>query len=98
MRQIENSQAGVTLEHVERENGYREVLERCICDLLELSGKEVMRQVKWFDAILFVTSPHRVTHYHVDRECAWLVQLHGDKDIHLFDKHEGNRNERGADY
>jgi hypothetical protein len=88
MRSIENSKAWITLEHVEREPEYRDVLERCICDLLELSGKEVMRKIKWFDAILFVTSPGRVTHYHVDRECAWLVQLHGDKEIHLFDKRD----------
>jgi len=88
LRRIEDSQAWITLEHVEREAGYREVLQRCICDLLELSGKEVLKKVKWFDAILFVTSPGRVTHYHVDRECAWLVQLHGDKEIHLFDKRD----------
>lgn len=88
MRRIQESQAWITLEHVEREPGYREVLQRSICDLLELSGKEVLRKVKWFDAILFVTSPHRITHYHVDRECAWLVQLHGEKDIHLFDKRD----------
>jgi len=88
MRQIEDSQAWITLEHVEREEGYREVLQRSICDLLVLSGKEVMKHIKWFDAILFVTSPHRVTHYHLDRECAWLVQLHGEKEIHLFDKRD----------
>jgi hypothetical protein len=86
LRKIEDSQAWVTLEHVEREEGYREILQSCICDLLELTGKDVLRKIKWFDAILFITSPHRVTHYHVDRECAWLVQLHGDKEIHLFDK------------
>ena len=88
LKKIEGSQAWVTLEHVEREDGYREVLQQCICDLIELSGKQVMKMVKWFDAILFITSPHRVTHYHVDRECAWLVQLHGDKEIHLFDKRD----------
>jgi hypothetical protein len=86
LQRIEDSQAWVTLEHVEREEGYRDVLQQSICDLLELSGKELMKKIKWFDAILFVTSPNRVTHYHVDRECAWLVQIHGDKDIHLFDK------------
>jgi len=86
LRRIQEAQAWVLLEHVEREDGYREVLQQCICDLLELSGREMMLNIKWFDAILFVTSPRRVTHYHVDRECAWLVQLHGEKDIHIFDK------------
>ena len=86
VRRIESSQAWITLEHVEREDDYREVLQHCICDLLELSGKDIMKKIKWFDAILFITSPRRTTHYHVDRECAWLVQLHGEKEIHLFDK------------
>ena len=86
LRRVEDSQAWVTLEHVEREDGYREVLQNCICNLLEMTGRELMRQIKWFDAILFITSPHRVTHYHIDRECAWLVQLHGNKEIHLFNK------------
>jgi hypothetical protein len=86
VKQIEQGQTWVILKHIEREPGYREVFERCICDLLELTGKKILKDIKWFEAIVFITSPNRVTDYHIDRECSWLLQIHGDKEIHLFDR------------
>jgi hypothetical protein len=86
IRQIETAQAWIILKHVEREPGYREVLENCIRDILELSGRELLHKIKWFEAILFITSPNRVTEYHLDREVSWILQLKGDKEIHLFDR------------
>ena len=35
---------------------------------------------------MFITSPNRVTEYHIDRECSWIFQIRGDKTIHLFDR------------
>jgi len=86
IRKIDTAQAWIILKHVEREPGYREVLEGCIRDILQLSGPELLRKIKWFEAILFITSPNRVTEYHLDREVSWILQLHGDKEIHLFDR------------
>lgn len=86
IRKIDTAQAWIILKHVEREEGYRDVLENCIRDILELSGRELLRKIKWFEAILFITSPNRVTEYHLDREVSWILQLHGDKEIHLFDR------------
>ncbi len=86
IRKIDTAQAWIILKHVEREPGYREVLENCIRDILQLSGPELLHKIKWFEAILFITSPNRVTEYHLDREVSWILQLHGDKEIHLFDR------------
>ena len=86
IRKIDSTQAWIILKHVEREEGYREVLESCIRDVLRLSGAELLRKIKWFEAILFITSPNRVTEYHLDREVSWILQLLGDKEIHLFDR------------
>jgi hypothetical protein len=86
IKEIETGQTWIILKHIEREPGYREVFENCICDILELTGNEIVKKIKWFEAILFVTSPNRVTEYHIDRECSWLLQIHGDKDIHFFDR------------
>lgn len=86
IRKIDSTQAWIILKHVEREDGYREVLESCIRDVLRLSGAELLRKIKWFEAILFITSPNRVTEYHLDREVSWILQLLGDKEIHLFDR------------
>jgi hypothetical protein len=86
VRQIETGQAWVILKHIEREPGYREVFKSCLCDLLGLAGKDIVKDIKWFEAVLFITSPNRVTKYHIDRECSWLLQIQGNKDIHFFDR------------
>jgi hypothetical protein len=86
IEEIGKGQTWVILKHIEREPGYREVFENCVCDIVDLAGIKIVNRIKWFEAILFVTSPNRVTDYHIDRECSWLLQIHGDKDIHLFDR------------
>jgi hypothetical protein len=83
---IEKGQTWIILKHIEREPGYREVFESCICDILDLAGREIVKNIKWFEAILFITSPNRITKYHIDRECSWLLQIQGDKDMYFFDR------------
>lgn len=83
---IENSDAWLMLNHIEYEEEYRPILEATICDVLRLTRRNLLSKVKWFEAILFVTSPNRLTPYHLDRECAWLLQIQGNKDIHLFNR------------
>ena len=89
VRKIEQAEAWIILKHVEREDGYREVMEAAVCDALKLAGEageQLLRKIKWFEAIVFITSPNRVTEYHIDRECSWIFQIRGDKSIHLFDR------------
>lgn len=83
---IEHSDAWLMLNHIEYEDAYRPVLEKTICDVLRLTKRNLLSKVKWFEAIIFVTSPNRLTPYHLDRECAWLLQIQGNKDIHLFNR------------
>ena len=89
VRKIESAEAWIILKHVEREEGYRQVMEAVVVDALQLAGDaghRLLRKIKWFEAIVFITSPHRVTEYHIDRECSWIFQIRGDKAIHLFDR------------
>jgi len=89
VRKIELAEAWIILKHVEREDGYREVMEQAVVDALRLAGpagQELFRKIKWFEAIVFITSPNRVTEYHIDRECSWIFQIRGNKSIHLFDR------------
>jgi hypothetical protein len=86
VEKIEQGQTWIILKHIEREPGYKEIFEECISDIMRLAGKQLLKQVKWFEAILFITSPNRVTDYHIDRECSWLLQIQGNKDIHFFDR------------
>lgn len=89
VHKIESAEAWVILKHIEREEGYRQIMEAAVCDALSLAGKrgrELLKRIKWFEAIVFITSPHRVTEYHIDRECSWIFQIRGDKAIHLFNR------------
>ena len=73
VRKIESAEAWIILKHVEREDGYREVMETAVVDALKLAGddgRHLLRKIKWFEAIIFITSPQRVTEYHIDRECS----------------------------
>jgi hypothetical protein len=40
------------------------------------------------DIIIFVTSPKRVTAYHIDRECNFLLQIKGTKTMYVFDRED----------
>jgi hypothetical protein len=81
---IQNANGWIMLNHVERNMAYQKVLEDGIADVLQLTGRQVKNKIKWFESIIFITSPRRATPYHVDRECAWLLQIRGDKEIHFF--------------
>jgi hypothetical protein len=83
---LRHNDAWLVLHHVEHQPEYRQILESTICDILRLTRQNLFRQIKKFDSILFITSPNRKTPYHMDRECSWLFQLQGDKEIHLFDR------------
>ena len=65
VEEIERGQTWIILKHIEREPGYREVFENCILDIIDLAGKEIGKDIKWFEATLFITSPqprHRISH------------------------------------
>ena len=52
---------------------------------MQIDLRPVMRSK---EGIIFVTSPSRVTAYHIDRECNFLVQLRGSKHISIFDRND----------
>ncbi|MGI8988394.1 MAG: transcriptional regulator [Bryobacteraceae bacterium] len=88
IRRIESAGAWIILKKAERDPEYRELLERCMANLLELTGREFQKQMKFQTAIVFVTSPHRVTTYHIDSECNFILQIRGDKEIYVFDQND----------
>ena len=80
----------VILKRIHEEPGYRELLESCTDELSNLSGLDLRRD--YFDPIVtvFITSPGRVTPYHMDSEANFLAQAHGRKTVHLYDGNNRN--------
>ncbi|RXS96742.1 cupin domain-containing protein [Silvibacterium dinghuense] len=83
---IENSGAWMIFRRVHLDPDYNDILEECLRDVKALSGRRIEEDRKSQEAMIFVTSPNRITSYHIDRECNFLMQVRGTKTIHIFNR------------
>lgn len=83
---IRESNAWIVLSHAERDPQYRGLLDEVLDEAL--AGWRFRNQVKSREVIIFVSSPRRLTTYHIDRECNFLLQIAGEKTIHIFDRED----------
>jgi hypothetical protein len=88
LERIESAGAWVILKHAQRDPKYRVLIEKGMAELKRLIGDDLDPQIKQEDLIIFVTSPRRVSSYHIDRECNFLLQIRGAKTIHVFDQND----------
>ena len=86
IRRIQDAGAWIILRSAEQDPEYGAVLDECMAEIQMLLGKNLKKEMRVQDAIVFITSPQRVTTYHIDRECNFILQIHGDKDISVFDQ------------
>jgi hypothetical protein len=85
---IDNAGAWILLKRVQNDPDYNELLEQCLNEVKLLSGRRIDEDKKSQEAIIFITSPRRVTTYHMDRECNFLLQVRGEKAISIFDRND----------
>lgn len=85
---LENAGAWIILRRVNQDPEYNEILEGCMDEVKRLSGRRIDQDRKSQEAMIFLTSPNRVTSYHIDRECNFLMQVTGEKTIHVFDRND----------
>ena len=86
LERIESAKAWIDLRAIHTEPDYQAILDAGMSQVERFSGLDFRRYVKLKDSILFITSPRRVTNYHIDRECSMLLQIRGEKTIHIFDR------------
>jgi hypothetical protein len=86
--EIAVSNAWIIIRHAELEPRYRVLLERGMREIEEASGARWRRGIRRENAILFVTSPRRISTYHIDRECNFILQVRGDKWLYIFDQND----------
>lgn len=88
IERIQKCGAWIILRHAEKCPEYAEVQRECMQELEHLAGVNLARVMKFQEVIVFVTSPKRITTYHIDRECTLLLQLQGEKQINIFDRND----------
>ena len=86
MRQLETSDAWFLFRHAQLDPDYKELFERGLREIKEIAGEGIDATIRQEDILIFVTSPNRVTPYHIDRECNFLLQVSGTKTLYVFDR------------
>ena len=88
IRRIENAGAWIVIRRANLDADYGELLNDCMQELLSNADPELERQIKLREVIVFITSPNRLSTYHIDRECNFLLQISGEKMIYVFDRND----------
>jgi hypothetical protein len=83
--QIQTSDAWMILRKVQREPAYGEVLDQILREVHEASERKYVGLTHSQNISIILTSPNRITPYHFDADCNYLLQIHGSKTIHVFD-------------
>jgi hypothetical protein len=88
LRRIEDSGAWFIFRAAQRDPEYHSLFARGLAEVKTMIGPEIERQIRQEDIIIFITSPNRVTSYHIDRECNFLLQIKGTKTLNVFDRED----------
>jgi hypothetical protein len=75
----------VILKHTEQDPVYAPVLQDFLARVVSLAGEQMRSDVTVGEALILISSPNRVTPYHMDGETNFLVQARGDKWFYVFD-------------
>lgn len=85
---IENAGAWILLKRANRDPRYGAILDRGLSDVEKLVGPQFPRKMKMRSAVVLITSPNRVTAYHIDPDCNFLCQIQGEKLLYVFDQYD----------
>jgi hypothetical protein len=83
LRRIETCGAWMVLKFVERDPDYATLLNQCLDEVMR-SSEAVAPGMKRRSGFIFVSSPRSVTPFHFDQEYNFLLQIRGQKTVHVF--------------
>ncbi len=86
LERIEHAGAWIILRKIHKYLEYDSLVGQILDQSLEFVNASLRKQIEKREGIIFISSPNRVATYHIDRECSMLLQIHGDKEISVFDK------------
>jgi len=77
------------MRHTDQDPIYAPVLQKLLADFVAFVGAPLRDDVIHGDAMILVASPNRITPYHFDDGTNYLLQIAGDKVLHVWDEHRG---------
>jgi hypothetical protein len=88
IHELAGTDAWIILRKPELDPAYRLLLDQCLSELRELMGGDWGRPTRLDNSIIFLTSPRRLSTYHIDRECNFILQIKGEKTLFVFDQND----------
>lgn len=82
---IATADAWIIMKHVESDPAYRAALDEFVRFVHDLAGPRKAAQLLNPEMLALITSPNRLTPFHIDAEPNFLVQIAGEKDIWICD-------------
>jgi hypothetical protein len=82
---IADNDSIVILKHTEQDPVYGPVLQDFLGRVVSLAGEQMRSDVIVGETLILISSPNRVTPYHMDGETNFLIQVRGDKWFYVFD-------------
>jgi hypothetical protein len=76
----------VILKHTEQDPVHGPVLQEFLGQVVQHAGERMRCDVTIGETLILISSPNRLTPYHMDAETNFLVQVRGDKWFHVFDQ------------
>ncbi len=84
IRRVETADAWMILKGIQILPEYGELLDTILGEIHEISGRNLAQATRARNISLIITSPGRVTPYHMDADCNYLLQLSGSKTVYVF--------------
>jgi hypothetical protein len=86
LENIETAGGWILLRRAEKFPEYATLLDACMAEIEDLSGRKLTPLMQKRRALIFISSPNRIASYHIDRECNCLLQIRGTKTISVFNR------------
>jgi hypothetical protein len=85
---IADNNSIVILKHTEQDSEFAPVLQTFLQRVVDHAGAQMRDDVIVGEVLILVTSPNRVTPYHIDAESNHIVQITGEKTLSVFDQND----------
>lgn len=78
----------VILKQVALDPIYGPVLQNFLASVVALSGEQMRQDVVVGETSILISSPNRITSYHMDDDCNFLMQVAGNKTLFVYDHND----------
>lgn len=85
---ISENNSLVILKQVAQDPVYGPVLQDFLASVVALSGEQMRQDVAVGETSILISSPNRLTPYHMDDDCNFLMQAVGNKTLFVYDHND----------